>query len=266
MKNYFIHQIFYDEATRLSNDRGFIQLDNSLNERPDWSEYWPIRNFLRNNTLDEGSYYGFLSPKFKEKTTLESQIVYDFCVNSSEDVISFSPYFDQAAFALNIFEQATANHDGIHQPIEDIFSYINKNIKVFEFVMPVSKTIFCNYFIAKPHFWYEWLYITEYLYKQAEDQLSILYAPLNSMIRHSGKMYPVKVFIIERIASYIIQSKSSFTVKSYNPLALPFSTSKVSAYREKLIILNSLKEAYFNSKNSEYQKLFYKYRNSFFGP
>ena len=47
MSNCSIYQIYYDEATRLSNDNGFLQLDNSLNERPDWSEYWPIRNYFK---------------------------------------------------------------------------------------------------------------------------------------------------------------------------------------------------------------------------
>lgn len=264
MENNFIYQIFYDEKTRLSNDSGFLQLDNSLNERPDWSEYWPIRNYLRNHILAENSYYGFFSPKFKEKTNLTSQEVYEFCINSSEDLISFSPFFDQAAFALNIFEQATANHDGIHQTIESIFRHINKNINVFELVMPASNTIFCNYFVAKPSFWYEWLYLSEYLYNLSEDQFSILHAQLNSTIIHSGKFYPTKVFIIERIASYIIQTKSTFSIRSFNPLSLPFSTSKVAVNRGKLIILNSLKEAYLNNRNSEYLSLFFEYRSKFF--
>ena len=59
MSNYSIYQIYYDEATRLSNDSGFLQLDNSFNERPDWSEYWPIRNYFKNNILEDNKYYGF---------------------------------------------------------------------------------------------------------------------------------------------------------------------------------------------------------------
>ena len=42
-----IYQIFYNESTQKSNDPGFLPLDNLSNERPDWSEYWPIRRFLQ---------------------------------------------------------------------------------------------------------------------------------------------------------------------------------------------------------------------------
>ena len=41
-----IHQIYYSEQTRAELDPGFLPLDNSANERPDWREYWPIRRFL----------------------------------------------------------------------------------------------------------------------------------------------------------------------------------------------------------------------------
>ena len=39
MKNIKIFQIFYNEATKNSNDPGFLPLDNMENPRPDWREY-----------------------------------------------------------------------------------------------------------------------------------------------------------------------------------------------------------------------------------
>jgi hypothetical protein len=264
MQNHFIYQIFYNEASRLSNDRGFIQLDNSLNERPDWSEYWPIRNFFKNNMLDDNKYYGFFSPKFNQKTNLTSDDVFNFCNNSTTDVVSFSPYFDQAAYALNIFEQATANHEGIREHISNIFKLLNTDINIFSIVMPASNTIFCNYFVAKPSFWHEWFYICEYLYAQAENKSSDLYESLNTLIIHSGKYYPVKVFAIERIASYIISIKSSYTIKSFNSLSMPFSGAIISKNKDALVILNSLKEAFHISENQEYLVSFFKNRSNLF--
>ena len=73
-----IYQIYYSKETQASNDQGFLQLDNLSNERADWSEYWPIRNFLLSNELDESSFYGFFSPKFKQKTFLSSTEAYHF--------------------------------------------------------------------------------------------------------------------------------------------------------------------------------------------
>ena len=55
-----IYQIYYDQATKQALDPGFIPLDNSNTERPDWYEFWPIRKFLKENQLQEDYWYGFL--------------------------------------------------------------------------------------------------------------------------------------------------------------------------------------------------------------
>ena len=46
--NLEIYQIYYSEKTREILDPSFIPLDNTQNNRADWWEYWPIRNFLLN--------------------------------------------------------------------------------------------------------------------------------------------------------------------------------------------------------------------------
>ena len=74
-------QIFYNEKSRALLDPDFEPLDNLKNERPDWYEYWPIRNYLMQNRLDESAYYGFLSPNFYEKTRLAgSQVKEQVCM------------------------------------------------------------------------------------------------------------------------------------------------------------------------------------------
>ena len=106
-----IHQIYYSEQTHAELDPGFLPLDNSANERPDWREYWPMRRFLLGRELEPEAYYGFFSPKFKQKTTLTAAAVNDFVRQrgGAADVISFSPFFDQMAFPLNIMELAVGN-------------------------------------------------------------------------------------------------------------------------------------------------------------
>src|SRR5262245_36882917 len=71
-------QIFYDEGTRALLDRDFEPLDNTRSERPDWFEYWPIRDYLSRNELNESALYGFLSPRFRDKTALTGARVKDF--------------------------------------------------------------------------------------------------------------------------------------------------------------------------------------------
>ena len=73
-----IYQILNHYTSRQDLDPGFDVLDNSANERPDWFEYWPIRRFLLNESLNEDAFYGFLSPKFHHKTNLSAALVRDF--------------------------------------------------------------------------------------------------------------------------------------------------------------------------------------------
>ena len=87
-----IYQIFYNESTQKSNDPGFLPSDNLSNERPDWSEYWPIRRFFTGRTLSPDTYYGFLSPKFHQKTGLSAQDVRTFLVDCTDDLVLLSPF------------------------------------------------------------------------------------------------------------------------------------------------------------------------------
>src|SRR5450830_1913998 len=88
-----IFQIFYSEKTKSENDHGFKGLDNLANPRPDWREYWSIRDYLINNTLNEDEYYGFFSPKFKGKTNLDAADVHEFIKHHAEEaeIFLFSP-------------------------------------------------------------------------------------------------------------------------------------------------------------------------------
>ena len=89
MSGIFIYQILNHYTKPEDLDPGFLVLDNSSNERPDWFEYWPIRKFLLNETLDEESFYGFLSPKFKQKTNLSAAAAREFVglEGSTTDVV-----------------------------------------------------------------------------------------------------------------------------------------------------------------------------------
>lgn len=90
MKNTHIYQIFYNSETRKNLDPDFIPLENIVESRPDWREYWPIRNYLLNNSLNEDDYYGFFSPKFEEKTGLKAKTVIDFIKEGSSDIDLFN--------------------------------------------------------------------------------------------------------------------------------------------------------------------------------
>lgn len=261
--NHSIFQIYYSDETLQSNDKGFLQLNNLENPRPDWREYWPIRNYLLNNELSSDHYYGFFSPKFKNKTYLDSGDVYKFIndLKSDVDVVTFSPFFDQSAFPLNVFIQLHTQEVGLIGSVRDIFFKINSNVNIENLVMSSNTTIFCNYFVAKKDFWIKWLSICEAIFKMGEDKESDAYKALNHEIYHDGASAPMKVFAIERVASYILSTESQWTTNPYNPMQLPFSGSPVSSYRNELYILDSLKRSFIETGYIEYIQSFNKTRD-----
>jgi hypothetical protein len=236
-----IFQIYYNDLTKKSNDKGFLQLDNTSNIRKDWSEYWPIRNYLLDNKLDDNIYYAFFSPKFHEKTGLNSEQVNNILSKSDEDVVSFSPFFDQSAFFLNIFYQGAANHPSIFECFEKVIKFLDDKQDVNQMVMTSKNTIFCNFFAAKKHVWIEWFNICERIYEVAENNNTNLANLLNSNVIHSQENYPAKVFVMERIISLLLILNDSLKIKAVNPLTLPFTSAQISNYKNYLIILDALK-------------------------
>jgi hypothetical protein len=257
-----IFQIYYDDFTKESNDKGFLQLDNISNTRKDWSEYWPIRNYLLNNTLENNTYYAFLSPKFHEKTGLKSEQVINILSQSNEDVVSFSPFFDQSAFFLNIFYQGAANHPSIFECFEKVIKFIDDKHDVNQIVMTSKNTIFCNFFAAKKQVWIAWFNICEVLFKLSEENNTDLAKALNKNVSHSQEFYPAKVFIIERIISLLLITHKNFSVKAFNPINLPFTAAGISNYKNILIILDALKISFVETNAPEYIESYLEIRSN----
>jgi hypothetical protein len=253
-----IYQIYYSEQSRQSLDSGFRPLDNR-GQRPDWREYWPIRNWFRDNTTVEDRFYGFFSPKFKGKTGLNAAQVDAFIneIPADTQIVSFSPFFDQAAYYINSFEQAESNHPGIFTVMQSSVELLMPGAEINSLVMSAADTIFCNYIVAKPSFWREWLYLCEQLFDVAESGEGRLAALLNADVVHGGEGVPAKVFVIERIASLMITLQSKWRKKAYNSLSLPMSGSPLSGFARELMCLDALKVAALETGHLEYMAAFY---------
>ena len=256
-----IYQIYYNSITEKENDKGFLQLDNLSNQRPDWSEYWPIRNHLLHNELDETSYYGFFSPQFKQKTDLDSSDVFKYLDSAEQDVVIFSPYFDQSAFPINVFEQAEMCHKDIYQCFIEIFKALGSEVNIQNLVMTSRNTIFCNYFAAKKSVWEAWINQCEKIFSISEENELPLARLLNSSVQHTGAHYPAKVFVIERMISYLLSTSSRWSVKVYNPMTLPYANSNIAKFKKELSELDALKIAYCETGYQEYIQTFYQIRS-----
>ena len=161
---FFLYQIFYNEETRSALDGGFIPLDNMENWRPDWFEFWVIRNFLKSNQLDNNSWYGFLSPKFGTKTGLSSDFVLKVLDRLPPDfeVALFSPFIDHLAYYQNPFVQMDRYHPGLLRLSQDFFDMRGLNVNLESLVTCLSNSVFSNYVVAKPSFWSCWLAVADF--------------------------------------------------------------------------------------------------------
>jgi hypothetical protein len=240
------YQIVWSAHTLAGRDPGFLELDNLDNQRPDWREYWPIRRFLLYGPgLDERARYGFLSPRFGQKTGLSAADVRRFVDGSDANVIGFSPYFDQMAFYRNIFEQAAHQHPGLGPLLKHWLARLAPGLDIDHLVMDSSDTLFCNYFVARPAFWRAWLELGERLFAAAEHPGDAAQAALNASVAYGDRQAPAKVFIIERLASLLlVREPGRFSVETFNPTSLPFSAPDTHAHAQRLYAMDALKRAW----------------------
>lgn len=258
-----VFQIVYSEETRASRDPGFEALDNLRNERPDWREYWPIRNFLGGTAIDDAAFYGFFSPKFADKTGLDSKAVFEFAARHPEaDVLLFSPFFDQMAYPRNIFDQGAWQHPGTLATYRECASLAEPAADFDALVMDSTNTVFCNYFVAKGAFWRAWLERCERIFKVAEEGASDLARRLNENTRHDDGGVPTKVFVIERIASLMLATAGIWKARACNPIALRWSTSPIAQFPLEMAVLDALKIAYREQGSSQYLAAFAQLRQA----
>jgi len=250
-----IYQILNHYTSRAELDPGFEVLDNSSNERPDWFEYWPIRKFLLGQALDEEGFYGFLSPRFRLKTNLTATAVREFIDRTagSTDVYLFSPSIHKSAYFLNVFEHGDSEHPGLAAVAARFFERIDASVEFADFVSDSRNTVHSNYFIAKPRFWRAWLAINERLFAIAESPDDPLGEQLRAPTSYRGRYdVQMKIFIMERVATWILVRDASFAARVRNPFAERKRIYKLPT----AIVCDALKIAFVTEGRSQYKDVF----------
>lgn len=260
-----VFQIFYDDATRAALDPDFEPLDNSANERPDWYEYWPIREYFRANVLDESAYYGFISPLFFQKTGLSGRQVKDFARAAGDvDVLTFSPHPCHSACFYNVFEQGANCFPGFLDVATRFFNELDPNIRFDAVVNDSRNTVYSNYFLAKPGFWLRWQTVFDRLFELAETRGSALHEALNRTVEYAkddgaAKPAQMKIMVMERAVSLMLAARA-FKTKNYPPFAMPL-TAAFAGRLPQLVALDALKIAYAETGEQQFLRLFAEQRD-----
>jgi hypothetical protein len=265
MANIFIHQIFYNEATRAAVAPGFIGLDNTANERPDWYEFWVMRNWLNAHPLEEGAWYGFLSPKFTEKTGYSSAAVLDVIAahDAHGDVALFSMGWEQLAYFLNPFEQGEAWHPGLTAMSQRFFDMAGCKVDLESLVTHCGTSVFSNYVIAKPRYWRQWLALANRFFDLAEDPRGLPELGRNTSYGSVQNQAPMKTFIQERFSAVIL-SQGGFSVVAPDvsqtaPLFEQLFPG--GAYTRRMLqACDLLKERFCATRDQDYLEIYYRIR------
>jgi hypothetical protein len=256
MSEIFIYQILTHYTKREELDPQCLVLDNTSNERPDWYEYWPIRKFLLNEPLEEESLYGFLSPRFKHKTNLSVAAVRNFVSRegNTADIVLLSPSLHLTAYHWNVFKYGDFCHPGLLNLAAQFFRRIGQPSNLKELVTHSGNEVYSNYIVAKPRFWRAWLNITEQLIAIAESPTDALGAELRRPTSYRGhRDTQIKVFIMERIPTWILARDSGFVVRARDPFVARSRIYKLPG----AIVCDALKIAYVSDDRQErYRDIF----------
>jgi hypothetical protein len=256
MSEIFIYQILPHYAKSEDLDPGFLVLDNTAQERLDWYEYWPIRKFLLKEPLQNESFYGFLSPRFNQKTKLGAAAVREFvsCDRNAADIVLFSHSPEKTAYYWNVFEYGEYCHPGLFDLATQFFERIGQATDLKELVTHSRNEVYSNFMIAKPRFWKVWLSIIEQLIAIAESPTDPLGAELRKPTSYRGQRdAQMKVFIMERIATWILARDPGFVVRVREPIVARSRLYKLPG----AIVCDALKIAYVADNRQEKYKVIF---------
>lgn len=264
--NIHIHQIYYDEKTKAALDPGFIPLDNTANLRPDWFEFWVILNFLRNNSLEPGHWYGFVSPNFDRKTMMNAEYVTKVVAGLGEsvDALVVPTYFDQIALFVNQFEVGETVHKGLIAASEAFLRPLGYNLA--RLVSHSSNSAYSNYVIAKPEYWRKWLDLAEKFFVYCEAPNSPLGSKLTTYQDPHANTTPMKVFIQERLSSVILffEEFTCAGIDLGDKWQILDATWRTKPRLRRMQAMEHLKQAYCASRDPLYLQAFAKLRDSIF--
>jgi hypothetical protein len=239
-----LFHIAYSEQTLANVPPGFGVLDNLNSTHNDCREYWPIRNFLLTQPLDDNTWYGFFSPRFAEKVGLGYDQVSAFVQANAatSDVATFSPQPDMGAFFLNVFEQEELFSPGFTAAAEAFLAEAGIPVSLGGLVMDSRQIVFSNYFVARPAFWRAWLELNEKLFAICNGPAT----PLQQQLTHETK-YPGavqrKVFLMERLASVLLTVQPQWRVAAYNTFDCAWSGTPLNQFKMEAVLSDALKIA-----------------------
>lgn len=198
-----IFQIYFKPELKVHCDPAFTPMDNTDNPNPELRE-WDKWNREHEAILDQNlDYWGYVSWKFKEKTNLTGQQVFDFiAANPGHDVYLFNPCIINEAVFVNSWEQGDFYHPGISNIGNKFLAKIGyEDTDVKEMVLDRNRTVFANYVVGNRDFWTRFMEFSRKLFTEADKDTEFkdeVFGAGRSNYAHDASL-PMFTFLIERL-------------------------------------------------------------------
>jgi len=265
LPNIKIFQIYFKPELKVHCDQHFIPLDNTANPRPELRE-WDVWDREYDSLLaSDLDCWGFVSWKFKEKTNLTGQQVYDF-INAypGQDAYLLNPCIINEACFANSWEQGDLHHPNISAIGNKFLQKIGYgDVDVKGMLLDRNTTVFANYVIGSRKFWTKFMEFSRQLFTEADKDPVFkeeVFGAGGSNYAHD-KTLPNFTFLIERLIPTFIELENLGSVGfKHSPDTLAI---KYQPYADDIMSLSDLKVAVNRYNSDELYDIWNFYRHKF---
>jgi hypothetical protein len=244
-----------------------VPLDNTDNPNPELRE-WDVWDREYDSLIaSDLEYWGFVSWKFKEKTNLTGQQVYDF-INAypGQDVYLLNPCIVNEACFANSWEQGDYYHPNISAIGNKFLQKIGYgDVDVKSMLLDRNTTVFANYVVGSRKFWTKFMEFSRKLFTEAEKDPVFkeeVFGAGGSNYAHD-KTLPNFTFLIERLIPTFIELEELSAVGfKHSPDTLAM---KYQPYADDIMALSNLKVAVNRYNSDELYDVWNFYRHKFLG-
>jgi hypothetical protein len=257
-----LHQIWYRDEHQSELDPNLLPWDNRENRRPEWCEYWVMRQAAEDFDRHFGDLTGFFSWKFRQKLNIGfSQINSFIQAYPGADCYIFSPAVFQVAFYLNVWRQGEEWHPGITRQAQALLQALGHDINLEKTIDHHLTTAYSNYWIGSRPFWGEYLKFMGGVFNYIESALTDDRHGLWKLVygSHGGEQHvqflPIIPFLLERLFSVFVKLHPEFKVTAWQyPLDAMISRAQGAAGL--IPMANWCKYMAAETKDEKYLRLF----------
>ena len=263
--NIKVFQIYFKPELEVHCDPAFTPLDNTSNPRPELREWDVWDREYENIVKQDLDYWGFVSWKFKEKTNLTGQQVFNFInANPGQDVYLFNPCIVNEACFANSWEQGDIHHPNISAIGNNFLKKIGYgDIDVKGMVLDRNTTVFANYIVGSREFWAKFMEFTRKLFSEANKDPEFKHQVFGQGLSNYAhdRSLPNFTFLIERLIPTYLELEGIKSIGyKHTPDTLPM---KYQAIVDEIMALSDLKVLINQHSSDELYDIWNLYRHKF---